>query len=452
MLGLNSSRFVFVLLLGISLKIPAVLANVVGTDAQNFNTTTSGLDFVTVHSSETLLPGVFNIGLYANNAWNALPRFEGQPDYRDRLLGMDFNFGVGLANRWDAGVSLPSVLYQTVTNQAGFSGRYSATGMTEVRINTKYRLFGEMDGGLALVASTNLNLIRNNPYAGNGAGPTWNLEGVYDHTFGKFAVGANAGYRWRNSGTQIAGLPIRPFGNQWIASLATSYLFPQADTKLIAEVFGSLPTASKGGDSDREQSSLEFLLGAKHDFSHHFAGHLGAGRELLSGLASPNFRAYIGLNFQFGPVFSEKEERAVFSPPPAPPPRRMSKVAVAVPPLPPPPKEETFTFRRILFDFNSFRLTPNAKQILTDFSSYLKRTNYRKVEIEGHTDSVGDDVFNQSLSEMRAKAIRAELIRTHGIDPAKITAAGFGEGRPLADNGNYQGRDLNRRVDFRISR
>jgi outer membrane protein OmpA-like peptidoglycan-associated protein len=386
---------------------------------------------------------VFNVGLYLNHAWNALPRFEGQPDYRDRLLGMDFNFGFGLAKRWDAGLSVPSVLYQSVTNQSGFSGRYGANGVTEVRVNTKYRLHGDLDGGVALVASTNVNLIRNNPYAGNGAGPTWNLEAVYDRTFRRFAVGVNAGYRWRNSGTQIAGLPIRPFANQWIGSLATSYLLPSIDSKLIAEVFGSFPHASKGSDSDRQQSSIEFLLGLKHDFSHHLAGHLGAGRELLSGLSSPDFRVYAGLNFQFGPISGSEEPAPTF---PAAAPRTAVAAQVAA------PKVESFTIRRILFEFNSFQLTPSAKKIVAEFADYIKRTQFQTLVIEGHTDSVGDNVFNQSLSEMRAKAIRGELMRAHKIDGAKVTAIGFGESRPLADNGNYQGRDLNRRVEFKITR
>jgi hypothetical protein len=73
-------------------------ANVVGTDAQNFNPTTSGLDFVTVQSSETLLPGVMNFGIYVNHAWDALPRFRNQKDYDDQLLGLDLNFGIGLVD------------------------------------------------------------------------------------------------------------------------------------------------------------------------------------------------------------------------------------------------------------------------------------------------------------------------------------------------------------------
>src|SRR5690606_20770787 len=81
-------------------------ANVVGADTQNFNPTTSGLDFVTVHSSETLQPGILNFGLFFNYAVNSLPNYVKQGtqerfSFSDTLLSSDFNFGLGLAQNWD---------------------------------------------------------------------------------------------------------------------------------------------------------------------------------------------------------------------------------------------------------------------------------------------------------------------------------------------------------------
>lgn len=414
-------------------------ANVVGTDAQNFNPTTSGLDFVTVHSSETLMPGVVNVGLYLNGAWNALPRFENQPNYQDRLLGMDLNLGVGLADRWDAGVSVPSVLDQSVSNQSGFSGRYAANGLTEVRLNTKYRLTGESDGGAALVASTNFNLIRNNPYVGDGAGPTFNLEAVYDRTFGKVAAAVNAGYRFRKSGTAIAGIPIQPFKNQWIASVAANYLIDGWDTKVIGEVFGSVPSSSDGGDRDRQSSSLEALLGLKHDFTTNLAGHFGIGREIITGLASPDFRVYTGINFQFGPVFGEEAET-------------IETLAGSSSIRDSKGVRETFTLRKIPFAFNSAELGPTARPILDELAAYLKKYGFATLTIEGHTDSIGSDAYNEKLSNNRANAIRDDLIKTYSFDASKIVSVGYGEMRPVADNGNYQGRERNRRVEFKITR
>jgi len=96
-------------------------ANVVGTDAQNFNTTTSGLDFVTVQSSETLDPGVLNIGFFGGYAKNTFSYLggstrEGQAA-SDSMTTADFNFGLGLGRNWDVGASFP-VLLNTTDNSA----------------------------------------------------------------------------------------------------------------------------------------------------------------------------------------------------------------------------------------------------------------------------------------------------------------------------------------------
>ena len=76
-------------------------ANVVGSDTQNFNPTTDGLDFVTVQSSETLEPGIFNLGLFINYAVNSLPNYEDvttqtRTNFHDTLWSSDFNLGVGV--------------------------------------------------------------------------------------------------------------------------------------------------------------------------------------------------------------------------------------------------------------------------------------------------------------------------------------------------------------------
>lgn len=411
-------------------------ANVVGADTQNFHPTTNGLDFVTVQSSETLRPGVVSFGLFFNGAWNALPRFQGQPEYSDRLFGMDVSFGIGLTDRWDFGVAVPSVLDQQVSNQSGLSGRYDSNGITETKVNSKYRLIGDDSGGVALVGSANFNRIRNNPFSGNGAGPTYNLEAVYDRTFGKIAGAVNAGYRFRNSGTPIAGTSIRPFGNQWIASIAGNYPLENWNSKLIMEIFGSVPDGSNSTDADHQSMSLEALLGIKHDFTTNLAGHFGMGRELFTGLSSPSFRIYTGIHFQFGPVFaaSERIEPTDSS--------DLSDGDVG----------ESFTLRKIPFAFNSAELSDKATPILRGLAEYLRTQGFRSLTIEGHTDSIGKDEYNLRLSQQRADAIRNDLIKTYQFAPAKITAVGYGETKPIADNGNYQGRDKNRRVEFKVRR
>ena len=133
-------------------------ANVSGTHLQNFNPTTNGLDFVTVHSSKTLQPAHFNLGVFFNYATNSLPFFKapgvasGQKfsEPNDNLLAGDLNLGVGLLDGWDVGLSLPMILSQDINNSTQL-GSYDDTGITEFRINTKYRVYTQDDWGVALV-------------------------------------------------------------------------------------------------------------------------------------------------------------------------------------------------------------------------------------------------------------------------------------------------------------
>jgi len=70
-----------------------------------------------------------------------------------------------------------------------------------------------------------------------------------------------------------------------------------------------------------------------------------------------------------------------------------------------------------------------------------------RIEIQGHTDSVGDDQHNLEMSQSRAEAVLRYLV-DHGVDAARLTARGYGETRPMESNRTSQGREINRRVEF----
>ena len=78
----------------------------------------------------------------------------------------------------------------------------------------------------------------------------------------------------------------------------------------------------------------------------------------------------------------------------------------------------------------------------------LKRHSDLKVELAGHTDSVGNDQYNQGLSERRAQAV-ADYLIGHGANAGNISVKGYGESDPVADNGTEAGRAANRRVELR---
>lgn len=102
----------------------------------------------------------------------------------------------------------------------------------------------------------------------------------------------------------------------------------------------------------------------------------------------------------------------------------------------------------ILFATNSDRIRPESTPTLEEIGTMLSEHPDLRLGIEGHTDSDGDDAYNQDLSERRAASVRAFLIERYGIDGTRLETAGFGESRPVADNASPEGKQQNRRVEL----
>lgn len=111
---------------------------------------------------------------------------------------------------------------------------------------------------------------------------------------------------------------------------------------------------------------------------------------------------------------------------------------------------ETIVLRGVNFEFNKANLTLNAKTLLDGVSDALMSAPDIRVEVGGHTDSKGSDDYNQQLSENRAKSVMAYLTE-RGVTADRMTAVGYGEVQPVADNDTDEGRELNRRVELKIT-
>lgn len=103
----------------------------------------------------------------------------------------------------------------------------------------------------------------------------------------------------------------------------------------------------------------------------------------------------------------------------------------------------------VTFETNSDRLLPGAEDVLADAAATLRMNSDISVEVAGHTDSQGAAEYNESLSERRALTVRDYLIRA-GVSASQLTARGYGESEPVADNNTAAGRAQNRRVELRI--
>jgi len=104
----------------------------------------------------------------------------------------------------------------------------------------------------------------------------------------------------------------------------------------------------------------------------------------------------------------------------------------------------------VLFDTASFNLKPGAREKLAKISGIVLAHPGLNLQVEGHTDSVGGDEYNQELSELRAATVRDFLVQ-QGVPSASVTARGFGKTQPVASNDTPEGRQRNRRVELVVS-
>ncbi len=104
----------------------------------------------------------------------------------------------------------------------------------------------------------------------------------------------------------------------------------------------------------------------------------------------------------------------------------------------------------VLFDFNKYTLKPEAREKLAKVSGILLAYPNLKLQVEGYTDNIGSDEYNQKLSEERAGGVRDYLV-SQSVPDANITAQGFGKTHPIADNSTNSGRAQNRRVELVVS-
>lgn len=103
----------------------------------------------------------------------------------------------------------------------------------------------------------------------------------------------------------------------------------------------------------------------------------------------------------------------------------------------------------IYVNIDSAELSINARSALISLANALKTYPEARIVIQGHTDSTGSDAYNQALSERRAESVKRFLV-DNGINAERLETQGFGSSKPVADNTTEQGRQLNRRIDFRI--
>lgn len=126
--------------------------------------------------------------------------------------------------------------------------------------------------------------------------------------------------------------------------------------------------------------------------------------------------------------------------------RKLAQEAEACAPGAP---KEIVVLKGVNFAFNSTELTPQSKGILDEWVTRIKGDKTIRVEVAGHTDSVGSDAYNQKLSEGRAKSV-VDYFVSQGVSVDRLKAVGYGKTKPVASNKTDEGRAQNRRVELHI--
>ena len=101
------------------------------------------------------------------------------------------------------------------------------------------------------------------------------------------------------------------------------------------------------------------------------------------------------------------------------------------------------------FDFDKAAIRPDAKVILDEAANLLLKNAGTRVSVDGHTDAVGNDAYNQKLSERRANAV-VQYLTGKGVAASSLSAKGSGESKPVSSNETKDGRAMNRRVELRV--
>ncbi|WP_185267871.1 OmpA family protein [Halopseudomonas xiamenensis] len=192
------------------------------------------------------------------------------------------------------------------------------------------------------------------------------------------------------------------------------------------------------GTSQRDRTTMAVAgFGVKNYLNENF--FVKAGVDALYGLDHRNteWQAGVGLGLNFGgkpaPVVAQAEPAPAPAPAPEPAPE-MQSVRVEL---------------DVKFDFDRDTIRPEFRQDIQSLAEFMKTYPSVTTTVEGHTDSVGTDAYNQNLSERRANSVREALI-AEGVESSRVNAVGHGESRPIADNATDDGRAMNRRVEAEV--
>jgi outer membrane protein OmpA-like peptidoglycan-associated protein len=128
----------------------------------------------------------------------------------------------------------------------------------------------------------------------------------------------------------------------------------------------------------------------------------------------------------------------------------VEEVVAEEPVMPEPVAEAVRVELDVKFDFDKSVVKEGSFADIKSVADFMAQYPQTTTVVEGHTDSIGTDAYNQGLSERRANAVREVLVNQYGVAGERVNAVGYGESRPVADNATAEGRAINRRVEAEV--
>lgn len=318
----------------------------------------------------------------------------------------------------------------------------------------------EFDGGYvgAKIGSNRSDISGPTP-AGGKSTSTYGLEGGYNWDKNRYLLGvegfvdsnsktthSTAAPTGNNYGSDAYGVDFKlglPSGS-WMPYGRLGYAHTKGTGSAIA-------SAISGGD-------LHGGLGIEYKYTPNW----GVNAEWTASAAKTNGYKLSNDNFTVGLKYYFRTPQAAPVVPAAPEHVVVHEEPKAAPPVeaapPSPPQEEwkiimnekPVRIEGASFDFDSAKLRPTADAKLQQVVDFANKYPHANMEVEGYTDNIGTEAYNQKLSERRAASVKAYLVKK-GIAADRINATGFGEAKPVASNKTRDGRAQNRRVEVRYT-
>ncbi|EJZ57431.1 OmpA family protein [Pseudomonas sp. MWU13-2625] len=202
---------------------------------------------------------------------------------------------------------------------------------------------------------------------------------------------------------------------------------------------GTLTNVADDGHTGRDQSTfLTAGAGVKYYFAENFFARAGVEADYKLDNGRWDYAPSVGLGVNFG-----GGGKPAPAPVPAPEP-------VAEAPVEAPVAEVVRVELDVKFDFDKSVVKPNSYADIKNLADFMKQYPATHTTVEGHTDSVGPDAYNQKLSQRRADAVKKVLTQQYGVESSRVQSVGYGKTRPVADNSTEAGRAVNRRVEAQV--